>query len=597
MRSLTRPISSFNVPHPLDGHTRVPRKRPVALAAHLCSQRGAKACGIFSFVRRERPLSSRPRGLEEQSADFRHSFAFNEVSKLAQDASTALATIREWRNSFVPVNRIPVDVLSLIPTHLSSQRDRFYASFVCRHWRRTFLHNAALWSQLYLLRGEVYVKALLERAKGSALDITVNDMDPVRAMALLPPHTKQIRSLDFTYNHWANIQRFSEVNSGPLPLLTTLKINAVNEFNLEGRDDMTPPSIPLFSNAVNLKEFFLESEGAPFLGNFAFPNLTTFKLLAMPEDFRLSHLLDFLEASPMLRTVGMKIVSNMVFGDIPRERIVVLPNVETFGIIVNDSGSGYELAAHMSCPSARYTSLMHEPGIEEATRQEILPTPGLWNAIVHQYSRSPVEEVTLKIQIAPDPTIACSLTFRSPDATVIKLGFKVDGNDESDDEPSEDMQYQVFSQASRIIRDHPLVANVRRLHIGHSSDFLSPIRRRLIAHEVGQILRATGPLEELTIDSCDLRSYLLPFLDLPGPSGFEPPVAFPPVKVLTVLHPMPVSREECMGVIVRLAKSQHALGVLLERVVVRRAELPNAMAEELRPWVGEVDCCEEPWIL
>jgi hypothetical protein len=442
------------------------------------------------------------------------------------------------------------------------------------------------------------MKTLLERAKGSALDVTVNDMDPVGTMTLLPPHTKQIRFLDFAYNYWANIQRFSEVNSGPLPLLTTLKINAINEFSLEGPDNMTPPSLPLFSNAVNLKEFFLESEGAPFLGNFAFPNLTTFKLLAMPEDLRLSHLLDFLEASPMLRIVGMKIISKTVFGDIPRERIVVLPNVETFSVIANDSGSGYELAAHISCPSARHTSLMHEPDINEATRREVLPAPGSWNAIVHQYSRSPVEEVTLKIQIAPDPIIACSLTFQSPDATVIKLGFKVDASDETDDdEPSEEMQYQVFSQASRVIRGHPLVANVRRLHIGHSSDFLSPTRRRLITHEVGQILKATGPLEELTIDSCDLRSYLLPFVDFPGPSGFEQQVAFPPVKELTILHPMPVSREECMEAIVRLAKSQHVLGVPLERVVVRMAGLPNAMAEELRPWVGAVDCCEEPWIV
>ena len=83
-----------------------------------------------------------------------------------------------------------MDVLSLIPTHLSSHKDRFHASFVCRHWRRTFLHNATLWSQLYLSKGEVYVKTLLERTRGSALDITANRTNPIGAMALLPPHNK-----------------------------------------------------------------------------------------------------------------------------------------------------------------------------------------------------------------------------------------------------------------------------------------------------------------------------------------------------------------------------------------------------------------------
>jgi hypothetical protein len=447
---------------------------------------------------------------------------------------------------------------------------------------------------LYLSNGEVYVKTLLERAKGSALDITTKVLDPVGAIALVPPHAKQIRHLDFACNHWVSIQKFSEVNSGPLPLLTTIEINAITEFNLEGPDEMTPPSLPLFSNAVNLKEFSLFSEGSPFLHHFCFPNLTTFELSAVPEDFRVSQLLNFLEASPMLQTVGMKIIAGMVLEDVPRERVIVLPNVETFSLVVNTGGPDREIATHISCPSARHTSLMHETYIGETTPLEILPSSVSWNAVVRQCTRSPVEEVTLKIQIASDPIIACSLAFQSSDAAVTRLGFKLAASDEeSDAEHSEYMHSEVFSQASRIIRDHPLLSNAKRLHIDHSSHFHGPARCRLIANEVGQVFKSIGSLEELTIDGCDLRSYLLPFLDLPESHDIGQQFTFPPVKELTILHPISASQEECMMAIVRLAKSQHALGIPFERVTVSMRRLPSAMEEGLRPWVKVVDCYED----
>ena len=59
---------------------------------------------------------------------------------------------------------------------------------------------------MYLSNGEVYVKNLLERVKGSALDILVGSTDSVSTIALLLPHTEQIRSLDFNYSLWADIQ-------------------------------------------------------------------------------------------------------------------------------------------------------------------------------------------------------------------------------------------------------------------------------------------------------------------------------------------------------------------------------------------------------
>jgi hypothetical protein len=61
-----------------------------------------------------------------------------------------LVTVREWSNSFIPIRRIPLEILSLIAAHLFSQKQRHCASFVCRYWRRTFHPCDELLSELSL---------------------------------------------------------------------------------------------------------------------------------------------------------------------------------------------------------------------------------------------------------------------------------------------------------------------------------------------------------------------------------------------------------------------------------------------------------------
>ena len=541
---------------------------------------------------------TRSRGPEERRADFFCSLTFGDVSQLDKDTAIALATIREWRNSFVRINHVPLDILSLIPTHLP-QKDRFRASFVCRHWRRTFLQHAALWSRLSLSKGEVYVKTLLERAKGSALEITTSCTDPVGTVTLFPPHAAQIRYLYFEYSHWADIQRFSEVNPGPLPLLHALRIRAVDEFSLDGPDVMTPPSLPLFTSAVNLKVFSLFSERSPFLSHFVFPNLTTFELSASPaaEGFRPSQLLDFLEASPMLRTVGVKVVADILLEDVPRERVVLLPNVEVFSLVVSDGGPGYEIATHISCPSAKSTSLIQEKNAQNATPRDIFPAPLSWNAIVRQYGRGPVESVSLELTFTFETIIACSIMFQSPDASFLRLCFKIDASREEEDmlqTPLHEMHHDAFYQAFRTIRDHPLLESVKRLNIKHRVRVFGSEQFPRMSSEVGRLYRSLPHLEELSIFGCDMQLYFNSPLNPPESQAMEQPVVPPPVRVLKISHPShPENKEARMAAIVELAKSRHTLGIPFERVEVYMERLPTVMAERLGPWVGAADCREE----
>jgi len=299
------------------------------------------------------------------------------------------------------------------------------------------------------------VKMLLERAKGSPLDIFTGYKDSADVISLLIPRTQQIRHLNFTNSYWVDVQTFSQVNSGSFPLLHTLEINVSTSFLLGGSFDYRiPPSVPLFRNAANLKQFILRSEGLPFLSLFVFPNITTFELWINPteEEYLFSELLNFLEASPTLETVHMQIAPLIVPDDIAQTKVVILPNVQKFSLVVDDGEPDYELASRISCPSARHTSLIYKVDAEDIVfGQYLFPTAASWNNIVRQYTKSPVEAVTLDINPSHDPIVACTLTFKSSDASVIKLELEVSGDVDDED----DFEMTVEDILLKIFQDYP----------------------------------------------------------------------------------------------------------------------------------------------
>ena len=435
------------------------------------------------------------------------------------------------------------------------------------------------------------MKTVLERAKGSALDIVSFQSTPVGVMTPLPPHTKHIRSLYFSWQNWADIRGFSELDSGPLPLLRTLKIEHIEDISPGA---MIPPSL-LFSNAVDLREFKLSSRCSPFLNSFVFPNLTSFELsVERVEGFRASQLLDFLEASPILQTVHVEILADILFDDVPRERAVILPSVESLSLVVSDGGPGYDLVTRISCPSIKRTSLTHKKDVDDVTLYNIFPAPALWDAIVRQYKKSPVEEVVLDFKMDRLYTriLTSSLTFKSPDATVLTLYFEVSTKDynwvnsEAHFNTSVDDVYcGAFSGACRIIRDLPLLTNVKHLEIRHNARVSEHTRVMPVANEVGRLFKSLGPLplENLTLRCCDMRPY------------FAPSVVFPPIKELRISHPLCPPREGFEADIVGLAESQHALGIPFEYMRVDMEELPKEMEERLKPWVGSGYCYSEKY--
>ena len=404
-------------------------------------------------------------------------------------------------------------------------------------------------------------------------------------MTLLSSFGRQIRSLELKSPSSYEVQDLSIALSGPLPLLHTLKIDATRY--LDGPDTLVTPGLPLFEGAVNLKDFVLYINDLPSLRHFTFPNLTTLDFSADTYEFPISQLLNFLEASPALRRVWMRMDVCVFHEDVPPERVTVLSNVETFSLdIVNESPS-YKIETHISCPFAKHVELEH--GLAWAgddVPEDAYPPSTAWNVIARQYAKGTVERVVLEMTMDGSLHITCSIIFWTSDGAILKLCYTHCTTEEDFDKEMnlKERLPIVFSRALRTIQDHPLLANVRHLRIEGGNLVIDDLG--LATEGVGRLLGSMGPLENLTLDGCDLRPYLDAFLNTPLFPELIQPTSFPPIKELAIIRPVQsFCDEEVYGAaIVEFARSQEARGMALKRVKLYTT-VPSLLVGELVAFV------------
>jgi len=438
------------------------------------------------------------------------------------------------------------------------------------------------------------VRTLLGRVKGSPLNITADYRgSPIYYTALLSPFTQQISNLKLKSAASDQVQDISVAISGPLPLLHTLGIDATGYFN--GPRSLVAPTLPLFENAANLRKLVLRIDKFPSLRYFTFPNLTILDFSTWITAYPVSELLDFLEASPALQWIRMLFEAEKFLEDVPPGRIIVLPYVKSFFLNIVNYSPGCEIATHISCPFATRVEFEHWLGCAgDHVPEAIYPPPTSWDAIVHQYTKGTVERVVLGMTMDKDFNIDCSITFRSSDRATLKLCYAhhTAAEEEEMEEILEERLPGIFSQAFQTIRDHPLLVNVRHLHIRGGNLVAGNIEP--VTKAVGRLLGSMGPLENLTLDKCDLRPYLDAFLDTPlFPEAIQP-ASFPPVKELTIINPVQSFHddEKYAAAIVKFARSQHVREVSFERVELRMA-VPTLMINELVTLVNTVEWYDE----
>ena len=498
------------------------------------------------------------------------------------------AALRERRNLLVPINNLPVDILLLIPTHLTSLSDRLRVTFVCRHWRTHFLQYPPLWSELCLVAGrdQHLVTTHLERVKGYPLDVTLDYCHQLRPdLTSLLPFAQQIKDLFADSTDWDDIEELSASISGLLPFLRTL---AIEDVSLDNIPHPPPAPVPFFGGATNLKEFSLTVWDSPPLWSFNFPNLTTFNLRtwARSETYPVSCLLGFLEASPSLQQIDISVGSGTFWEDIPPDRVLVLPCVELFSLCATTGGFGCEILTHISCPAVKSAKFKRLGGTGDTIPEDIHPPSQPLSTLIRQYSSGTVEEVIIEPTMDEDLNINCSLGFRSPGGATLQLIYVQYPAGDPDNIGI--ILDKCFSQISGTMKNLPLTSSARNLCI-RSGGF--PINSLVLTtNNIGKLLGVMGPLEGLTLSGCNLRPYLGTFVDTPLLPDTVPAGPLPAIKELTIVNPARSFRndERSAAGIVKLARLQSLRGIPFGRMIFH-TEVPFHVVEELLLSVSEVE--------
>jgi hypothetical protein len=442
-----------------------------------------------------------------------------------------------------------------------------------------------------------FLATFFDRVKQCPLDITLDySRSPIGGVVMLPPFAQQIRSLVVIAACHTDIQTLSATLFGSLPLLHTLTIRD------DGSDDELrfpyPPTRLLFEGATNVKTFTLRTHNSFSLSHFVFPNLTTlyFRTWGVFEEFSLSLLLDFFEASPSLQYIEMEIAGSISCEGVTPDWVLVLPYVKDFFLNLESDNFDWEFATHLSCPSADRAGFQRRPRLDHIDHnipEDIYPPLLPWSTIVRQYMVGTVDEIELMLQV--DKEFTSSINFWSSNKTTLDLYYSHPfGSGGTWDMTSlEKIGTKIFSQASRTIRDYPLLANVKTLVIRGGGLLASDLE--LATNDVWKLLESMSPLESLVLVGCDLRPYLSPILETPPFPDAIKPTSFPPVKEFEIFDPIQslYGNKEYAAALVKLAESQHERGMPFELVLLP-PQVPPRVVEELSLSVNKVESCALP---
>ena len=263
---------------------------------------------------------------------------------LERDALEVLCLVRFLKNSFAPINRIPPEVLSLIPDHYNTDyadRGLITLTHVCRGWREIFISHSSLWTHLNLTNIEK-TRAYIQRSKSSPLNIRVENRGSEiylnHTLPLVIPHVPRLKSFVV---HAAAIPHILRHFRCHAPLLERLDIGN------------TSPHAQILDNALfdgdlsPLRDLSLVGvvTNLPWT-NMA--NLTGFMLFCPPgHEVTVTRLLDFFESAPLLHTLNL-INSTPNSSDASPKRIVPLHNLNTLSY----SGvSAHPILTHLYIPT------------------------------------------------------------------------------------------------------------------------------------------------------------------------------------------------------------------------------------------------------
>jgi len=260
------------------------------------------------------------------------------------------------KNTFTSINRVPRDVLSIIPEYWADEdtadEDLITLTHVCRGWREIFISHPSLWTRLDCTNIEK-TRTYIERSRSSPLKVYVwqeEEYTPFLndAFLLTLPHLSRFGSLSLLGPSKNLTELAKKYLHHPVPLLKKLKIN------FSDNPQSIVPAI-FEENISSLRELRL-SGVITRLPWKTLANLTTFDFRDVPSDkISVTQLLDFFEHAPLLRHTRLWNALPTTC-DAPPGRVVSLPRLKDLDIKAQPVHS--ILLNHLLVPSG--TSLVLE---------------------------------------------------------------------------------------------------------------------------------------------------------------------------------------------------------------------------------------------
>lgn len=260
-----------------------------------------------------------------------------------------LLDVRSWANTFSPVNRLPPEVLALIPTFLNHKRSRrslIRWSQVCRYWRNTFTNAPTLWIHLNC-KDLARTRTFIERSKSVPIQVRLSPDFCSQSLNALFPHIKRFESLKMEIRASELKHRSIHHLRRPAPLLEQLTI-AVEDSVLTD-DDLESPFPLLFRGEFpHLTRLALEYL-SPHPDWFRISNLTTFHLVHTgSHGGSSSQLLRFFEQNPGIEDVSITYHGRFV-DNAPSHHVVNLPHLRK--IRLGDCPSKPGILHHLLLPT------------------------------------------------------------------------------------------------------------------------------------------------------------------------------------------------------------------------------------------------------
>ena len=244
------------------------------------------------------------------------------------------------QNSFVPVNRLPPEVLGIIPSSLPRKRDLINAAAVCWYWRDTMLSSPNLWCDIECsgsrgpLRDHMFKKCL-ERSRMVPLNVRLTS---VRYLPDIAPHLARFSALDMAVVTSEQLEKIGSHFSGPAPILQKLSISGAAPWTQTSLS--LPPGIfgGDFSSLTTLRLMGFSSLKIPQ----HFPQLTRFDLKShVYATLRTDTIMQVLERMPSLEILHIKFCpDHHPPSSKPTPRSVTLPKLREIRLSSENTGVG-----------------------------------------------------------------------------------------------------------------------------------------------------------------------------------------------------------------------------------------------------------------